>query len=339
MAARISGATRCQPRTLGFERDAGRSANVMSTREEIYGIRAWHAWDEARPDNLLSYRQSPQESANDELVEEVTSFRELFRVVAFLNVMNKKTTLLFRGQTSDFEPRPTILRSRWQTPGFGKPVNPGQDLKYYWDELDRMCVQVVKILSGRLPRHRPFELFPAMPRLRVAPWSVVQHYELWPTPVIDLTSSLRVAASFALGATRGRREGYLYVYDLPYIVDDLMSMYEVQIEDPIVYRLSAVCPPEMDRPHLQEGFLFGNSLFNPEEPNDPAPIQLANRLVAKFRLVDNRERGRSQFWSSDFPKHSQRSLLPRPDSDVIKAMLDFCIRHDVVDGKATWSAV
>lgn len=311
----------------------------MSKHDAIYGIRAWRAWETRHPDNLRGARQSPHESQHEDLVEEVTTFQELFRVVAFLNVMNKNATLLFRGQTGEHEPRPTILRDRWQVPGFSKPVNPGQHLQYYSDELDRMCAEVVHILSGRLPRHRPFEQFSERPRLRLAPWAVVQHYELWPTPVIDLTGSLRIAASFALGTTRGRRGGFLYVYDLPNIVGDLMSMYEIQIPDPVVYRLSSVCPPHMDRPHLQEGFLFGNSRFSPGESRDAAPIELANRLVAKFRLVDHREGGRSGFWSSDFPKHRQRSLLPAPEDDEIKRMLDSRIRHDIVDGKATWLAV
>jgi hypothetical protein len=31
-----------------------------------------------------------------------------------------------------------------------------------------------------------------------AVWAIAQHYELWPTPLIDITQNLRTAASFAL---------------------------------------------------------------------------------------------------------------------------------------------
>ena len=85
----------------------------------------------------------------------------------------------------------------------------------------------------------------------MAPWSLVQHYELWPTPLLDVTTSLRAATSFALGVAVRRDEGFVYVFALDDIEGDVMEL------DPrsrfAAVRLSAVCPPSTIRPHLQEG--------------------------------------------------------------------------------------
>ena len=40
----------------------------------------------------------------------VSSYRDLMRVIAVFNLMNKRHHLVFRGQDADFEPTPTILR-------------------------------------------------------------------------------------------------------------------------------------------------------------------------------------------------------------------------------------
>jgi FRG domain len=307
----------------------------------VYGIKTWRAWERSKPSYLGDTKQVPRDIDN-KWIHPVHSFRELFRVVAFLNVMNKTTTLLFRGQTRDLEPRPTLLRDNWTVPGSRTRVDLSLDRVYYWDQLGPLCDHVSEVLSGKLPRHAPFDQYRSQHgrRLRIAPWAVIQHYELWPTPLVDLTSSLRVAASFALGVPRGHREGYVYVYDVSGIVTDLMELTRQfghhQVPEPITYRLSAVCPPSMDRPHLQEGFLMGNSQFGREDLTDTDNWYLADRLVAKFHLLDDWEGGRSKFWSSDFPKHRLGSLLPRPADDEVKRLLDTTIHYEVIDRKAAW---
>ena len=53
--------------------------------------------------------------------------------------------------------------------------------------------------------------------MREAKSAVTQHYGFWPTPLIDLTSSLWVAASFALKARQDDTviRGFLYVVGMP----------------------------------------------------------------------------------------------------------------------------
>ena len=313
----------------------------MDQADRVYGIKTWRAWNSSKPPYLRKTKQVPKD-IDDTWTCPVHSFRDLFRVVAFLNVMNKATTLLFRGQTQDLEPRPTLLRDMWPVPGSRTCVKLSLDRNYYWAQLGPLCDLVSHLLEGELPRHAPFDRYSHRDgrRLRIAPWAVIQHYELWPTPLVDLTSSLRVAASFALGIPRGGKEGYLFVYDVSDIVTDLMDLVvrpgQEQVPEPITYRLSAVCPPQMDRPHLQEGFLIGNSQFSREHLTDTTNSYLANRVVAKFRLVDDRSGGRSTFWSSDFPKHQLGSLLPRAEEDDFKRLLESTIEYKIVEGKAAW---
>ncbi|MCY4725916.1 FRG domain-containing protein [Nocardioides sp. STR2] len=315
----------------------------MDDQGKVYGVKTWRAWETSKPAYLGATKQFPRE-IEDMWTHTVHSFRQLFRVVAFLNVMNKNTTLLFRGQTQDLEPRPTLLRDTWAVPGSQSRVDLTIDRDYYWAQLGPLSGLMRQLLAGELPRHAPFDGFQQRDgmRLRIAPWAVIQHYELWPTPLIDLTSSLRVAATFALGA-RGRNEGYVFVYDVADIVTDLMDLVprpnREPLSEPITCRLSAVCPPQMDRPHLQEGFLIGNSQFTRKHLLDKANPYLADRFVAKFHLVDEKKSGRSSFWNPDFPKHRRGSLLPRAADDDFKGVLDSAITHEIVEGRAAWRAV
>lgn len=289
--------------------------------ELFYGIRSWQAWTEGRPSNLSSWKTSGA-TVQRESPFEVTEYSELLRLVSFLNVMNKKHHLLFRGQSEDWPLLPSLLRDSWTPPsdaGIG-PVALVRHRSHYLKQLDLVRNSVVEILVGekRLPRWRPFK------GRRLAAWAVIQHYEIWPTPLIDLTSSLRVAASFALGLTTAdgedhatpersaqERHGYLSVFAVPELLSDFMDLDENSLQMQAL-RLNSVCPPDAARPHFQEGFL----LTWPKpgtggEGLDPR-VSAHSKLVAKFRLLDT-----GRFWTKDFPQHTQASLLPGRDHDVL----------------------
>jgi hypothetical protein len=248
----------------------------------------------------------------------VTSYSELHKVVSFLNVMNKKCHLLFRGQSIEVLPTPSLLRNTWTPPreaGTG-PVALDPDDGHYLEQLDRAGRQVAQILrSDRLlPRWMPFELavggLERHPERHLAAWAVVQHYGIWPTPLLDLTSSLRVAASFALGLEDdkgGERQGHLYVFAIPQLLSDFMDLENYPLTEMHALRLNAVCPPDAVRPHFQDGFLLTWSLKG-GRPDKEASV--ARKLVAKFRLIDT-----GDFWTDDFPRHTRASLLPERERD------------------------
>jgi hypothetical protein len=68
-------------------------------------------------------------------------------------------------------------------------------------------------------------------------WAILQHYEVCPTPLLDVTSSLRVAATFALDETE---EGYLYAFGLPHPNGTITYSSDHEL---LNIRLLSVCPP------------------------------------------------------------------------------------------------
>jgi hypothetical protein len=282
--------------------------------DDVYGIRAWRAWRDHSPSDLSSYMTPRAQVCSESERHRVCSFVELQQVVSFLNVMNKRHVLLFRGQSRDLELVPSLFREIWQPPptAGAESVALGAQRQHIIEELETARELVRAILKGRLPRWRPFQREP------VAGWAVIQHYNIWPTPALDLTSSLRVAASFALGLKKGRkrtstasRPGYLYVLGFDRIISDVMKPTLKRVRegesDPApagvkIIRLSALCPPSTSRPHLQEGFLLTYPLPKtgvlPAAPADPS----AMRLIAMLELAPSRGR---PFWTADFPPHSE----------------------------------
>jgi len=154
---------------------------------------------------------------------------------------------------------------------------------------------------------------------------VIQHYELWPTPLLDFTASLRVAASFALGfGDESVQAGYLYVIGVSSVRGDLMTLPatptpRMSANPTLAIRLSSVCPPNAQRPHLQEGYLLGHYPFDEPALDAPRASDASACLIAKIPLRN----ARGGFWSQDFPPHTKESLLPSADGlrkEVLEAL-------------------
>ena len=78
-----------------------------------------------------------------------------------------------------------------------------------------------------------------------------------------------------------------------------------------IIRLLSICPPAALRPHYQEGFVpgqFPTISFSQKMFYERAELDMANRLIGKFRLAC-----RKQFWRSGFKE------IPR---DALKKLMD-----------------
>ena len=328
---------------------------------EAYGVHALEQWQlrrrlpswDSRRRNLEDLKESSA-AIGARPAADVKSFAELIDVVAFLSVMNKRYSLLYRGQSRDRPLLPTLFRDQWMPPP-GRdqgPVDLVSVRSKYWATLPQVESVVLRVLDEQgLPRWRHVH------KRRQARWAVIQHYELWPTPVLDFTTSLRVAASFAFGLGPCEEVGHLYVVAVRDIRGDLMELpppvgqvravdddvAEVARDaqrdtvakppDPepevvaankrlaesrvLALRLNSVCPPDAVRPHLQEGVLIGRYPFEDVDLVSREPSDAASILVAKLRLVN----AGGKFWSSDYPIHSTASLLPSEDQDPLLAKL------------------
>ena len=264
--------------------------------------------------SLSETQTSPKEAWED--LWEVRSFLDLMEKVAFLGSMNKRSVLFFRGQEADLEPLPKLFRSSWSC-----PFEPGNSFRItasnrvsYWRNLISLGHEVFEVCDeAGLPRWR------GMRDSREVQWAVVQHYGLWPTPLIDVTSSLRVAASFALGGSEAgetEKVGYLLVVGLPHTTGSITFDIDQQLT---LARLSSACPPEAKRPHYQDGFLVGRfPIYEVRGDNLVKKSSLSRRLIAKFKLIDHgraqRESGEGRFWNDAFPVVSEAATTPAQDS-------------------------
>jgi len=236
----------------------------------------------------------------------VKSYWELVAKVAELQFLNRDYVFLFRGQSNDFKNskgnsslKPTLFRPLKN----GNPSQPTLLSRFY--NLKRAEIELLSLyrqskLIGieRLERHR------------VLRWSILQHYEVCPTPLLDVTQSLRIAASFA---SIDHEEAFIFVLGVPNISGAITASAEAGVQ---IVRLSSVCPPAALRPHMQEGYLLGEypELWDYEQKElyRHYEIDFGRRLIAKFRFDPK------TFWKKDtFPKVAKQALFPSADRDPL----------------------
>jgi hypothetical protein len=141
-------------------------------------------------------------------------------------------------------------------------------------------------------------------RKKLIQWSLLQHYEVTETPLIDITQSLRVACSFAQ-LTNNENSAFIYVFGLPYYSNRISVNSE---HDLINIRLLSICPPQALRPYFQEGYLVGTDDITNEYINK-GELDLNNRLIAKFEIPNTKK-----FWGRDFNKIPESALYPKGDT-------------------------
>lgn len=240
----------------------------------------------------------------------VTSYLELAEKVAELQFRNPGYVLLFRGQSKDYlinrstSLRPSLFRDR-----YGRSVadhNASIERKF------RRLAEAEKLLLEHYSALRaPGDEMLFVQRSRIVRWAIIQHYEMCQTPLLDLTHSLRIAASFASFEAKfsPHSEGHLFVIAVPQISGAVTVDVESGVQ---LVRLAAVCPSSAMRPHLQEGYLIGEypdlHHYNQKELYRIEEVDFGHRLIAKFKF------NLAEFWSSpSFPMIDPQSLLSEPD--------------------------
>lgn len=225
----------------------------------------------------------------------ISSFKDLVHHVARLSCLNKDHVLLYRGQNNDYLNKtnastfyPTIYR--------GERVSK-DELELRINALNGAAASLTESLV-----EQKIEGAAEVRRRKYVQWSILQHYEVCPTPLIDFTQSLRVACSFALdGATS---EPYVYVFGLPYLTNRVSVNSE---HDLVNIRLLSICPPDALRPYFQEGYLAGtDEALN--EFESKSELDFNRRLIAKFRISTGRA-----FWGKGFDPIPRNALYPNRD--------------------------
>lgn len=227
----------------------------------------------------------------------VNTYRELVEHCAALAYLNKDHLLFFRGQGVDFKNKsdkstfyPSIYRGDYL---------PKREVEHRFDILSQASSKLVDLLSTRT-KDGTGEL----KRKKYIQWSILQHYEVCGTPLIDFTHSLRVACSFAL-LENENDHAYIFVFALPYITNRISINSE---HDLINIRLLSICPPDALRPYFQEGYLAATSDIE-HEYDSKSELDFNRRLVIKFRIPNT-----SKFWGRDFKIIPKSALYPQQDT-------------------------
>jgi hypothetical protein len=210
--------------------------------------------------------------------------------------LNKDHLLFFRGQSKDYRHKagastfyPTIYRGDYLRQ---------EEIHYRFEILNQATRHLTDLLSAEaVEGHREVR------RKKYIQWSILQHYGVCDTPLLDFTHSLRVACSFAQ-LYHANTEGYLFVFGLPYVTNRISVHSE---HDIVNVRLLSICPPDALRPYFQEGYLAGTEDITTEYESK-TELDFKNRLIAKFRIPQGK-----QFWGEGFSSIPHSVLFPRGD--------------------------
>ena len=247
------------------------------------------------------------------------SYRELVELTAQIAIWNKQYDMFFRGQNHDYKNKkeksdiyPSICRPEFNPKGKYKA-----SIKTH--TIDKRLVQLHSFINYLSSTEKyPLRIRRSKNFLEMD-YALIQHYGILPTPMIDITQSLRVAATFAL---RKSKTGYLYVFGLPYPHGSISYFIDNNI---VLVKLQNSCPSNALRPRYQEGFLVGRFPFSPCKAIGD---NLATRMIAKFYL-DNSD---DNFWDSLFMPLSEEILFPKKDekmSELKKKFQDFQNNHKI----------
>jgi hypothetical protein len=245
----------------------------------------------------------------------IATYSELISKLAKLAFANPEMVLLMRGQTQDYKDRshkttlfPTIYRFRQ-----GRSAFYAHDLQASYETLAKCERKLCQVLHGSVYWDR-------VGRSELARWAILQHYEVCPTPLLDVTHSALVACSFAFLNPK-KNDGkyfFLYVLGVPQINGSITVSPNRALQ---VVRLSGVCPPETLRPYFQEGYLIGNypsvDTLDEKMRYERSEMDCSQRLVAKFRITRS-----DLFWDSGFKGLSESSLYPEEKGALCKKLAD-----------------
>ena len=244
----------------------------------------------------ISKYTSPETVAKDEAIE-VDNYRELRKHIAQLSYANKDCILFYRGQKNDYRNQKSGKSTFYPSMYRGDRLDK-YELRYRWEKLNKASEIFINKLRSKYPNKTYI-----VKRKRIVQWSILQHYEVTETPLIDVTQSLKVACSFAV-LDNSNEYAYIYAFALPYYTNRISVNSEHYLTN---VRLLSVAPPQALRPYYQEGFLIGEDEFS-ETYTNKDELDLNNRLVAKFKFKNN-----EAFWGESERALTKEDLYPKDD--------------------------
>jgi len=238
----------------------------------------------------------------------VKNYKDLARKIAALQFGNPGLMLLFRGQAKNYtrlakgQVKLTSLPPKIFRASSGSGPSSNLLLRRFQRLKTQEAALVKKYEEAGYPKPERLQ------RQRILRWSILQHYEVCATPLLDVTHSIRVAASFASDGAEG--EAYVYVLGVPNLSGAITVSAEAGLQ---IIRLSGVCPPDAERPHIQEGYVLGEypdlAEYGQKELYRNHEVDFGRRLIAYFTFDPK------SFWKSspEFQKVDHAALYPDDD--------------------------
>lgn len=224
------------------------------------------------------------------------TYSQLVQLIAGLSFKNKDYLLFYRGQNNNYRNKakassfyPTLYRGDYLSQ---------QDLKHRFLMLREAGNLLVKFFE-----EEKIEGYREVRKRRFIQWCILQHYEVCPTPLLDITHSLQVACSFAM-LQNNSPNAYIYVFGLPYLTNRISINSE---HDIINIRLLSICPPKALRPYFQEGYLVGTDGVT-STYDTKSELDFNNRLIASFEIPNN-----NSFWDTGLSQMPLHALYPQND--------------------------
>jgi hypothetical protein len=249
---------------------------------------------------------------NEEIISsqpfKVNTYNELVESVSLLGYHNRDYHLFYRGQDYDYKIKgsTTILPSIYRK----KPEEKNLQLKKRFEKLDLMQKELLNNLNSRKTKLSGTHLLNKYPEIR---YSILQHYEVCGTPLLDLTHSLHVACSFAFDRNNNDT-GIVYVIGMPAISESISYYISQEL---LNIRLLSICPPQAKRPFFQEGYTAGPfPIYRLDEPGRIPQFDFARRLIGKFEIPK-----KNSFWGEGGFRQIDPDRLYQPD-DIVSSICE-----------------
>lgn len=232
----------------------------------------------------------------------VETYDDLVKDVAQILHRNRNYVLFYRGQSNDYKTddgKTTILPSIYRK----KPDKKRLMLKERFETLQQKTEGLKKLFRDSTIKYAGTSLLNKYPEIA---WSLLQHYEICDTPLLDITHSLHVACSFAFDRNEGDT-GVIYVLGMPWQTD---AIGYNTFEELVNLRLLSVCPPQAQRPFFQEGYLAGPfPNYQLDNPKRVDQFDFSRRLIAKFEIPMHNK----NFWGRGFSRIPREKLYQNND--------------------------
>jgi len=250
------------------------------------------------PDELIQKGYEPKKIFSSEPLS-INKYSELVEFNAKIAYLNKDYLLFYRGQCQDYISKsgsssfyPSIYRKEYLNP---------MELKHLFSRLDKASNELKTIFKeNNIEGNRELK------HKKYIQWSLLQHYQICKTPLLDFTHSLHVACSFAQ-CNNDSNYGFVFIFGLPYITNRISINSE---HDIVNVRLISISPPDALRPYYQEGYLAGTTDIT-DDYDQKTELDFRNRLIIKIKIPNN-----ISFWGKEFNRIPDSLLFPTNDEII-----------------------